>query len=186
MKIVPNGPSKNEILVIRAARRWQRNAVGLAEVTPCGQTPVALSKALHGFIFLLWETDPNAVKVRSVRQEAFTIFELQLLYAISEHKFGSPHKVDELLNWWLPENLLDEGRSRLSDIAVALDDLDLTFDCRPWVQVQLRAGMDERVKGRAPVEVRYRGSTTGIKRWRAAASSDVSACWLRASNLTIC
>ena len=140
-------PSREEIMVVQAVRRWERNASGLAEVMASGRKPVALAKSLHAFVLLIWETDPNAVKVLPLRDSGLTLFELQVLYLVSEHRSGSPAKVHGLLEWWVPESLLDEARSRLSDIVAALDGLDMAFDSRPWVRTRLQTFMENRVKG---------------------------------------
>ena len=152
-------PSWQETMLVRTVRRWQRNASGLAEVTTCGREPVALAKSVHDFILPIWETDPVAVKVLPVRDSGLTLFELQVLYLVSEHRSGSPAKVRALLEWWVPESLLDEAWSRLSDIGAALDGLDIAFDSRPWVRTRLQTFMGNRVKGgtlaaRGPVRSR--------------------------------
>ena len=77
------------------------------------------------FISFLWRADPYVVKLNQRDDPVVTLFELQVLYAISEARGESEVTVDELLAWWLPQDLIETGRASLITIARLLNDFGM-------------------------------------------------------------
>ena len=114
----------DEIKIIRLVRRF---ILETSENRPDGNTGRLISVvagSLNKFIGLLRLNDPFAVNLSSIRDHDVTLFELQLLYAISKMRAGDIRTVDELLKWWLPKDKVKIGRILLSTVAKAVAELD--------------------------------------------------------------
>ena len=90
---------------------------------------------LTRFISYIWQSDPYVVKLNRYADPSVTLFELQLLYAISEARVGSDDTIDELLAWWLPQNLIESGKSVLAMIAGLLSDHGM--QCQSSVRLRM-------------------------------------------------
>lgn len=143
-------PGPNEMLAIEAARLFRYGVDDRSGVPTVGPSPIALRNALHSLMSLIWETDPAAVKLHRAGDTHLSLFEMHLLYVISEHGHGSGETVDELLDWWFPKRLFEASKACLADIRTVLDGLDLHFDSRPWVRATLIAIMEKRTKSARP------------------------------------
>ena len=146
----PTAPGPNEMLAIEAVRLFRYGVDNRAGVPTVGPSPISLRRALHSLMSLIWETDPAAVKLHRAGDTHLSLFEMHLLYVISEHVHGSGDTVDELLDWWFPRRLFDASKACLADIRAVLDDLDMTFDSRSWVRETLIAIMEKRTKSARP------------------------------------
>tara|TARA_Y100001960_G_scaffold282525_1_gene316932 strand:- start:2984 stop:3526 length:543 start_codon:yes stop_codon:yes gene_type:complete len=121
---VYNLHSIDEIKIVRLVRRfileWPENKLERCS----GRLIEVVVSSLNKFIGLLRLNDPFVVKLSSIRNHDVTLFELQLLYAISKMRAGDIRTVDELLKWWLPKDKVKIGRILLSTVAKAVAELD--------------------------------------------------------------
>lgn len=143
-------PGPNEMLAIEAARLFRYGEDDRSGAPTIGPSPVALRKALHSLISLIWEIDPAAVKLHRIGDADLSLFEMHLLYVISEHANGSGDTLDDLLDWWLPRRHFDASKTCLANIRAVFDGLDMKFDSRPWVRAMLIAIMEKRTKCARP------------------------------------
>ena len=110
-----------ETLIIQAMRR--NLDVGPAVWLPA-ESKVTFDKIetfMRLFIDLLRGQDPFAVKLRPLLDPKATLFEMQLLYAISEKRRGNDKTVAEVLNWWFPQTNVPEAQKILGGIATLLN-----------------------------------------------------------------
>lgn len=112
----------SERLLLAAIRNWSRS--GGAGDGP-GPAPEPVCAAAAAFLALMRDTDPFVVRIRGGNDHRLTLFELQLIYAVSEWRTENQRTAYEVLEWWFPEVLIAEGRARLSRIAEAMDSLGL-------------------------------------------------------------
>jgi hypothetical protein len=140
--------SDGENTVLQAIRRWRSTAVDLADVKAVGPEAIALAVAVRQFMDLLRDADPYVVQVRRTDDEAVTLFELQLLYAIAECRAGNADTTAELLDWWFPIRRVSTAHTLLAELASVVDMLSLTFNSRDWVRGCLLAVAENRVKTR--------------------------------------
>ncbi|MBE90206.1 MAG: hypothetical protein CMM76_12310 [Rhodospirillaceae bacterium] len=90
---------------------------------------------LTRFISYIWQSDPYVVKLNKSEDHSVTLFELQLLYAISEARMSNDNTVAELLAWWLPRNLMESGKSVLAMIADLLSDYGM--ECQSSARLRM-------------------------------------------------
>jgi hypothetical protein len=110
-----------ETLIIQAMRR---NLDVGPDVWLPAESKVTFDKIetyMRLFIDLLRGQDPFAVKLRPLLDPKATLFEMQLLYAISEKRRGNDKTVAEVLNWWFPQTNVPEAQKILGGIATLLN-----------------------------------------------------------------
>ena len=72
-------------------------------------------------INLLLEVDPFVVKLLPPFEPAKTLFEIQLLYVISEARQHNIEIVRSILYWWFPDPIVPEAERLIHQIAGALN-----------------------------------------------------------------
>ena len=110
-----------ETLIIQAMRR--HIDVG-SDVWLPAESKVTFDKIetyMQLFIDLLRGQDPFAVKLKPLLDPKATLFEMQLLYAISEKRRGNHKAVSEVLNWWFPQANVPEAQEILCGVATLLN-----------------------------------------------------------------
>ena len=103
---------------------------------------------LTRFISYIWQSDPYVVKLNKPEDHSVTLFELQLLYAISEARIGSDNTVAELLAWWLPQNLIEPGKSVLAMIADLLSDYGMEYQSSVRLRMHILATLQKAVQSK--------------------------------------
>ncbi len=121
---VYNVHSIDEFKIVRLVRRFILERPQNKLEGGSGRLIGVVTGSLNKFIGLLRLNDPFVVNLSSIRDHDVTLFELQLLYAISKIRAGDIRTVDELLKWWLPEDKVKIGRTLLSTVAKAVAELD--------------------------------------------------------------
>ena len=138
--------SEGEETVLQAIRRWRYSAVDLADVKIVGAERVRLAGAVRPFMDLLREADPYVVRVNRTTDPSMTLFELQLLYILSECRAGNSATTTELLDWWFPDRLVANARVLLEDFAFTIDTLALAFNSSAWIRDHLLSVTNKRIK----------------------------------------
>ena len=80
-----------------------------------------LEVELEKFLNLLNDFDPFAVKTSHVLDPSITLFELQLLYLLSEARKKNILVVKELLNWWFPPDIFPHALLIINEIVRILN-----------------------------------------------------------------
>lgn len=138
--------SEGEETILQAIRRWRYSAVDLADVKIVGCERICLGGALRAFMDLLREADPYVVRVNRTTDPSITLFELQLLYILSECREGNSETTTELLDWWFPAGLVANARVLLEDLASTIDTLALAFNSSAWIRDHLLTVTNKRIK----------------------------------------
>ena len=110
-----------ETLIIQATRRHLYRSQDTWLSAENREAFDEIGPLLQIFIDLLRDHDPFAVKLRPLFDSKTTLFELQLLYVISEKHCGNEKTVTEVLHWWFPQDSVQIAQEILNDIATALN-----------------------------------------------------------------
>ena len=123
--------SSNEAAVIRAIRQWR-------EVREPIQCPDNLSaeaiENIAAFVAYLWRTDPYAVNAGSIGDNELRLFEVQLLYVISEQLAGNTNITSEILDWWFALDQQSYARTYLNSICLSMQLAGISVMSSGWVQ----------------------------------------------------
>lgn len=149
-KILPDALSAEERTVLRAIRHWCRGSESSRARPTDGTTPEAVSVALRQFLSTLRDSDPFALNLRAADDMALTLFELQVIYVLSEHQAGHTGTTAELLDWWFPADLVATGDALLGDIADALERSGIALESGPWIRDYLLAFTARRAQANRP------------------------------------
>ena len=120
----------NEQAVISAIRRWRE----FPETVPCSVLPRAAREQIAALIAFLWRSDPYAVKVGMAFEKELRLFEVQLLYAISEQLAGQTMTTSEIIAWWFPASEQTQARAALLSIGEALSAAGVSIVSADWVR----------------------------------------------------
>ena len=143
--------NSSETTVLLAIRRWRLTTVDLVDVKVAGPESVRLSSALRQFMDLLRDTDPYVIQVKREDDEAITLFELQLLYVISECRTGNTEATAEILDWWFPVPLVANARTLLTELTSVIETQSLDFHSSAWIRDCLLTITGNRIKPRNAV-----------------------------------
>ena len=139
-----------ETLIIQSMRRQLEATQGAWLSTKSKVDFDDIDTQLRRFIDLLRETDPFVVKLRPLFDPKTTLFELQLLYAISEKRCGNEKTVSEVLNWWFPPAGVSEAHHILGRIAAVLNEADLKVHTTQQIKEQMLVASVARPEDPAP------------------------------------
>lgn len=143
--------NSGETTVLLAIRRWRLKTVDLLDVKLAGPEAVRLASVLRRFMDLLRDTDPYVIQVKREDEEAVTLFELQLLYVISECRTGNTEAITEILDWWFPVRLVAAARTLLTELAAEIETQSLDFHSSAWIRDCLLTVTENRIKPRNTV-----------------------------------
>lgn len=138
--------NSGETTILQAIRRWRLNAVDLADVKVVGTEAIRLAAAARQFMDLLRDTDPYVIQVKREDEEAITLFELQLLYVISECRIGNTETTTEILDWWFPSRLVANAHALLAELTSVIETLSLEFNSSAWIRDCLLTVTENRIK----------------------------------------
>ena len=133
----------NEVAVIKAIRQWRK----LPETTPCEILTAETAEQIAGFVAYLWRTDPYAVKVGSGLDNDLHLFEVQLLYVISEQMAGNNLTTSEILAWWFANDEQSYAKACLNSICVQMQLAGIAVSAANWIRGCFRAMTLRRVRG---------------------------------------
>ena len=147
----------NERAIILAIRRWQKPPDSYF----CPILSSAIYKDISIFITILEYKDPFAINVSQVFEQEFQIFEVQLLFAISEQLAGNTSVVSELLAWWFAASDQDHAFACLKRIAHSMESLSVTLKSVNWIQNYFYSKTSKNSKNQRPV-IAYKTVTPQI------------------------
>ena len=135
----------NEQAVITAIRRWR----DFRECAPCKILTREAREQIAVFISFLWRSDPFAVNIGVIFQQELRLFEVQLLYAISEQLAGKSTTVAEVVAWWFPASKQVQARESLQTIGDAMRVAGVSVVSADWVRGYFQAMTFSRVRRKA-------------------------------------
>ena len=135
----------NEVAVIKAIRQWRK----FPETIPCAILTAETADQIAGFVSYLWRTDPYAVNVGSVLDKDLRLFEVQLLYVISEQMAGNNLTTSEILAWWFANDEQGCARASLNSICVQMQLAGVAVSAASWIRGHLQAMTLRRVRSGA-------------------------------------
>jgi hypothetical protein len=135
----------NEQAVISAIRRWR----DYPETVSCGVLPRVAREQIAALVAFLWRSDPFAVKVGMVFDRELRLFEVQLLYAISEQLAGKTMTTSEIIAWWFPVTEQSQARAALQSIGVGLSSAGVSIVSADWVRDYFQSMTLRRVRKNA-------------------------------------
>ena len=118
-----------EITVLRAIRVLNPDARATAAARSPWSSQDPASLAFLELLSLLFDTDPFIVRLRPAEDAFLTLFELQVLYAVSECNAGNDNTIEELLEWWLPAEKMAFGREKMNNVVNALRRKGIALNC---------------------------------------------------------
>lgn len=111
-----------------------------------GPVYARLEVPLMRFLDLLWQADPYIVSLNHRYDYDVTVFELQLLYAVTEARAGNAGTFDELLAWWFPEHQIAEARTSLATVVHILDEEGMPLQSGARLREHILCISSKRVK----------------------------------------
>ena len=135
----------NEQAVISAIRRWR----DYPETVSCGVLPRVAREHIAALVAFLWRSDPFAVKVGTVFERELRLFEVQLLYSISEQLAGKTMTTSEIIALWFPASEQSQARAALQSIGEALSSAGVSIVSADWVRDYFQSMTLRRVRKNA-------------------------------------
>lgn len=121
----------NEAAVVRAIRQWRE----VHDTLQCPDIlPTEVNKNIAAFVAYLWRTDPYAVNAGSIGDNELRLFEVQLLYVISEQLAGNSNVTSEILDWWFALDQQSYARTCLNSICVSMKLAGVSVMSSGWVR----------------------------------------------------
>ena len=134
-----------ERAVISAIRRWR----DYPETVPCRVLPRTVREQIAALVAFLWRTDPYAVNVGVIVEQELRLFEVQLLYAISEQLAGKTITTAEIIAWWFPASEQSQAREALQAIGDTLRSAGVSIVSADWVRDYFQSMTLRRVRRRS-------------------------------------
>ncbi len=156
---VYNTLNSNEVQTIHAMRRFLSTCDGFWTNKKHATTLSLIDRPIRSLLNLIWRNDPFAVDLHRHQDPSVTLFEIQILYGISELRAGNHQTVEELLTWWLPEQDATNGFAMLSTIAGIMDDIGAERRQTDWFRAQIIALSALRILARRSRAPRRHGVT---------------------------
>jgi hypothetical protein len=135
----------NEQAVVSAIRRWRY----YPETVSCGVLPRVAREQIAGLVAFLWRSDPFAVNVGMAFDQELRLFEVQLLYAISEQLAGKTMTTSEIIAWWFPVTEQSQARAALQSIGEGLSSAGVSIVSADWVRDYFQSMTLRRVRKNA-------------------------------------
>jgi hypothetical protein len=132
----------NEIAVIKSIRQWRE----FPGPIPCPILPHPAVEQIAGFVAYLWRVDPYVVDVGSTLDNDLRLFEVQLLYVISEQLAGNSITTSEVLSWWFSNDEQSYARSCLNSICVNMQLSGVAVTAASWVREYFQSMTLKRVR----------------------------------------
>ena len=142
----------NEVAVISAIHQWRR----FPETIPCSILSHEITELIAGFVSYLWKRDPYAVDVGQIVDNDLRLFEVQLLYVISEQLAGNSFTTSEILAWWFAADEQNHASACLNSICVNMQLAGVAVTASSWIRDYFQSMTLQRVRGRQGALARSR------------------------------
>lgn len=113
--------NSTDILIVQMMRNRTTSSARGSYVGKKQILYIRLEVKLEKFIDLLIDFDPFAARFSHVLDPSMTLFELQMLYLLSEARKKNILAVKELLNWWFPLDVFSQALLIINDIVDILN-----------------------------------------------------------------
>lgn len=133
----------NEVAVISAIRQWRK----FPKTIPCPILPREVAEQIAGFVSYLWRRDPYAVNVGQSGENDLRLFEVQLLYVISEQLAGNLLTTSEILAWWFAADEQTYARASLDSVCVNMQLAGVAVTASSWIRDYFQSMTLKRVRG---------------------------------------
>jgi hypothetical protein len=129
-EMILNHLKPNERAIIIAIRRWQELQISVS----CPILSRAICKKISIFITFLERTDPFVIKTGSLFEQELQIFEVQLLYVLSEQQAGNRRIISELVPWWFASSDQAHAHKCIEEISLMMKSLSVNLKSEIWIK----------------------------------------------------